>query len=565
MNKYTLIPSEIQYQASPSVDQEISISLDQTSQQLTEYERSVTINLAQVYDDERQGSIVFRPTFKVTYIYDNVITGSTNYLPFQYNLYYVSPEESSVSGIWKGFPQYYEFDFFRSSISDQHVEYRSKSAYTYNWTYYLTYPTSNDYSKKLFCSLEQIGNIVWNSGDGIPFSILNTKINGTSLISFNCVSPHGLTSGEFVELSLSYSGKKIFQVNSLGDGKFGSEENIFNILNIGYTGTTFSNNITGTFKRVINPDNLLETKSKYYIRRHKVLTNLEDLIVTKAGFEKNVFNEEKKFEFSSITPNKVSRISQKSSSNAYNFTVVDDVNILNLLDNQKRPISEIYLTIINKGFSGYFNYPYNNVGLKQGWEFNLTETTNSWWDGNNVNSNTNINVLSYTKNDGITRTFFYNQNLQKDDIIDGDFCEWNDFEQVERVISKYYHKIKYNQNVFQTSAYLNSNSPGYYYAPHNGMTLRVFSDFIETAPLNNSDGIPNYAYYSEANNEFRWRDIYSYGYIDQDGRGVDYPFLNKTHYPFTNVIFRLIPEGINYNNNLLGQSFSTKPLIDECE
>jgi len=43
MNKYTLIPSEIQYQASPSVDQEISISLDQTSQQLTEYDRFMTM------------------------------------------------------------------------------------------------------------------------------------------------------------------------------------------------------------------------------------------------------------------------------------------------------------------------------------------------------------------------------------------------------------------------------------------------------------------------------------------------------------------------------------------
>ena len=29
-----------------------------------------------------------------------------------------------------------------------------------------------------------------------------------------------------------------------------------------------------TFKRVLNPDNLLETTSKYYIRRHKVFTNI---------------------------------------------------------------------------------------------------------------------------------------------------------------------------------------------------------------------------------------------------------------------------------------------------
>jgi hypothetical protein len=41
--------------------------------------------------------------------------------------------------IWKGFPQYYEFDFYRPNITDQHITYEAKSAYTYNWTYYVSY------------------------------------------------------------------------------------------------------------------------------------------------------------------------------------------------------------------------------------------------------------------------------------------------------------------------------------------------------------------------------------------------------------------------------------------
>ena len=153
---------------------------------------------------------------------------------------------------------------------------------------------------------------------------------------------HGLTTGESVELSISYKNKNIFQVYSLGNGSFDSEPYIFNILNIGYTGNTFNNGTTGTFKRIINPQNL-ETKSKYYVREHKVLTNIDELDITKAGFEKNVFNEQKKFEYSSITPNKVSRISQKNSSNAYDITSSYDIDFVNLLDNQKRPISKIYL------------------------------------------------------------------------------------------------------------------------------------------------------------------------------------------------------------------------------
>ena len=138
MNRLTLIPSEIQFPEAPTVDQSIQIPLEEKRQVLTEYDRSSTIELEQVFDDERQACTVYRPTFKLTFIYGNTITGTTSYLPFQYNLYYVGAIESVSSGVWKGFPQYYEFDFFRPNISDQHVDYFTKSAYTYNWTYYFS-------------------------------------------------------------------------------------------------------------------------------------------------------------------------------------------------------------------------------------------------------------------------------------------------------------------------------------------------------------------------------------------------------------------------------------------
>jgi hypothetical protein len=238
---------------------------------------------------------------------------------------------------------------------------------------------------------------------------------------------------------------------------------------------------------------------------------------------------------------------------------------VNLLDNQKRPINEISLTIINKGYSGYFNQPFNRIGIKQGWEFNLTKTTNPWWDLNNEKSNSNVLTSDYTLTNGATKTFFYNLDLKKDDVMDGDFCEWNDYEQIERVVSPYYHKIKFNQSVFQTTDNYSTNSPGYYYKPHNSMTLRVFSDYIETGELETIDATPSWAFYSQTDQQFRWRDLYTYGFIDNLGRGVDYPFLNTAQYPYTNVVFRLIPEGINYNDNLQGFGVSVKPLVDECE
>jgi hypothetical protein len=564
VNKYTIIPSNFLYKSASFVDEKISISLDQTSQELTEYDRSQTLSLAQVYDDERQATDVYRPTFKVTYLYDNTYSGTTDYLPFQYNLFYVNSISSMTSSIWRGFPQYYEFDILRPPVDDQHINYKSKSAYTYNWNFYLTYAYNNNYEKKLTYFSETGNNINWVAKDGIPFTITNSTNNGSGVIRFECVASHGLTEGEYVELSLSYRNSNIFQVYRLGNGNFGSEEYIFNVMNIGYTGTTFNNGVTGTFKRVINPDNM-ETKSKYYVRENKVLTNVDDLIITKAAFEKNVFNEDRKFEYSSITPNKVSRISQKTSSNAYDMTSAYDLDFSNLKDNQKRPISEIFLTAIFKGYSGYFNQPNNNIGLKQGWEFNITKSANTWWDLNNTNSNTTIPVSGYTKTSGVTKTFYYNLNLKADDVIDGDFCEWNDYEQAERVASHYYQKIKYNQNVFQTTNNYSTNTPGFYYKSHNPMTIRVFSDYVETGDVEFVEQVPSWSFFSSSDQQFRWRDLYTYGFIDNLGRGVDYPYLNKSQYPFADIVFRLIPEGTNQNLRIQGVNGEIKPLIDRCE
>ena len=564
MNNYTIIPSGLQFKSAPLVDQEISFSLEEQSQQITEYDRSQSISLAQIYDDERQSGTIFRPTFKVNYLYSNTYTGTTNYIPFRDNLYYVDAIASNASGVWKGFPQYYEFDFYRPDVRDQHIRYQAKSAYTYNWTYYISYAYQNNYDKQLSYELNGT-SLNWLSSEGIPFYINNSLQNGNFVIAFQCVSPHGLSVGEYVELSFNYDGINLFQVYSLGNGLFDSDEYVFNIYNVGYTGRTFANRVTGTFKRVINPENILETKSKYYVREHKILTNLEDCIITKNGFEKNVFYEDKKFEFSSITPNKVSRVSQKNSSNTYNITVARDIDLNNIIDNQKRPVSELFLTIINKGYTGYFNEPTNGVAIKQGWKFNLTNTSNFWWDATNLNSNTKILTSNYTLTSGVTKTFYYNQNLMSGDTIDGDFCEWNDYEQLERVVSPYYHKIKYNQNVFQITQDVTTNPPGFYYEPHSPMTIRVFSDYVETGDLQFIDGIPNYAYFSNSDQQFRWRDLYGYGFIDNLNRGVDYPFLNFTQYPFKATQFRLIPEGINYNSGLLGVQYPVKPLIDGCE
>jgi hypothetical protein len=415
------------------------------------------------------------------------------------------------------------------------------------------------------------------ASDGIPFIITSGSDDNGNYITFKCPMKHGLLTGEFVELPFNYNGETIFQVNGLGDDGFGSEEYIFKIYNVGFTGTTFQNGTASTFKRIINKSNSGETMSEYYVRKHKILTNSDNAVLVNAGFDQNIFGVKRKYESKGYTPNKKARVSIKEGSQSYTLSLNNDIVINNLLDNQKRPISELFFTVMWKG---YFGYTFGRKGtsglykMKQGFGFNLpldptTKLPANWWRDNNLDSNTNFSLSTYNtplgiKQNGDKINFTYVNSLKKDNVLDGDFCEWNDYDQKERVISNLYHKITHNPEVFDTGI-VNSSSPnnpfGYYYQPHHSLTIREYSDYIEEGDKKNVINIPNYAYFSSTKNTFIWRDLYTYGYIDSDNIGVNYPFINGTHYPYRDIIFRIIPEGTNYIDNTI----IAEPTIDNCE
>ena len=359
-------------------------------------------------------------------------------------------------------------------------------------------------------------------------------------------------------------------MSSLGDGGAGSENYIFNVRNVGYTGSTFLTLSQGTFKRVLIPANSADTISEYYVRKHKILTNSECAVLVNAGYEQNVYNNKQKCEIKALTPNQIKRTSVKEGSRSYSLSFNCDVNTQTLLDNQKRPISQLYFTTLWRGYFGW------TQKLKQGWHFNTYLDKNKpqiWWDQNNANSNTIINQSQYNSLLG-NGPFFYNDFLVSGDTIDGDFCEWNNFEQLERVISEYQHKITYNNIWFTLSATTQDyyNSYGYFYQPHKAIQIRSFSDYIEEGDSLNVVGIPDYSYYSTTNALFRWKDLYPYGFIDTDGIGVDYPYLNDAHYPFLDSIFRITPETYNIPSDYglsgavpININTIPEPIVDECE
>ena len=213
---------------------------------------------------------------------------------------------------------------------------------------------------------------------------------------------------------------------------------------------------------------------------------------------------------------------------------------------------------------GWFNKPFvNQNGLQTaidiGWNFNFLENSvDTWWNHNNSLNKDNIPTNSYSLNG---QTFYYNEILNQGDVILGDFCEYNYMEQREYVLSRAIHKYSFNDILFQTTG--NQNYPdGYLYNPHHSIPIRAFSDYIENGTKDTVDNIPGYSWFSEYNNKWYWRDLYTYGYIDSDGIGVNNPFINGAHYPFLNCIFLQYP--IRRNNNVFSNEYQ-QITNDDCE
>jgi len=568
-----ILRNQNRFKGAPEQDYLIQVPLESQEREIIEGDRNVYLSQTSQFEEERQSSNVFRIGGKIVNIFDNGVSGYTSYTPFGNNLFYINGVEAKTINAnqnppqinaWKGYVQFDEFTFYRTSGISGHIPFYNKSASTYNWNIYVSYPVSGDTEQQMRYENTQFSAVTYfQASDGVPFVLQNTNPDGKSLVTFYCGVSHNLQIGEFVELSISSNGTNYFQVESLGDQYFGSEDKIFSIYNIGYT--AFTNNSTGTFKRVLDINNTGETTSQYYVRRHKILTSESDYDLTKLGFENNAFSNKKQLEYSALTPNGVSRVSVKDGSQTCGFTFTKDIDTSELLDNQGRPLSELFVTIMQKGYMGYFNKPYSNgyPGLLIGWDFNFLDGKDDiWW---NAASPTNKDLgLSTSSYNFSGKTFYYNNPLEVGDIISGDFCEWNDFVMTETVLSKMMHKFSYNPLIFSNSSPLNYES-GYFYQPHFSVPIRAFSTYIEVGAKETVDFIPDWSFYSETERQWRWRDLYPYGYIDTDGVGVDSPFLNDAHYPFSDILFLQVPTSFYRNINRPLVDYIVDPYIDGCE
>jgi len=565
-----IVKGSERFAGSPDDDMVLPLQLTQSEQQKIEGDRTTLLNIEERFNHERQISTKFRLVGKITHIFDNSITGKTSYTPFTNTLSYTNainlkinnPQPNSID--WQGYPQYDEFTFFRTKGIQNHVDYLPKSAGTYNWSIYVTYPSSNDGNQQMEYTddeFQTVNNFVVS--DGIPYVVKNRVENGKKLISLYCGYKHNVNPGEWVYLKNPVDGKHIFEVYSVGDSAYGNEDKVLNIFDFGYTGTGFNNQVTGNLKRIISLNNTGETMSRYYVRKHTVLTEPKNVDLHRMGFENNPFKKVQKLEYSALTPDNQQRISTVNGNQTFGFSIDRDIDIIGITDNQDRPISELFVTIINKGYMGWFNRPWinSNSALEVGWDFNFKNSVmDSWWYKDNPNNKDNIPYDNYQISN---IDFYYNRDLQIGDEIKGDICEWNDYDQKEVMLSKLSHKLSYNSDIIKgTIEGIAARPLGYSYNPHYSIQIRGISDYIETGQQDKVDDIPDYSFYSENNGEWRWRDFYQYGYIDTNGNGVNHPFLNNRHYPFSDIIFLLSP--ITKNNNVFNDIIFS-PITDNCE
>ena len=567
-NNINIIPSEKKYKGAPPLDSNINLTLEKTSRELIEGDRSVPLNSAQRFDKERQNISIYRLYGKIQPFIDNAFSGTANQGASQliYNLYTVGGNiDYGISPLeFKGYPAYSEFDFIRKDV-DESVGDET------NWNVYVTIPTS--------CLEPQPMTYVFEDGatplnffasDGIPFHVTNVTKGGRQLIQINCGAKHGLKVGEYVKLKIDgytfVNNNDTYPVYSVGNGKRKSNGYIYSIYvpSVNLINPITPNSV-GTFKRQLiksDPTSI----SNYYIIEHEVITNVKDYTLNKCAFSKGVFKRVDKFQGALENADAKEKVVTKSEYPTYLYSFTKDINVKKYLDNLQRPITTLYITIFLRNNLGYFNYlPIYGWGWNHPFYFEDTTISANEVRGGVSSPQTKSGVVVTTNG-----SLQSGEPLHPGDKLRGAFTEYNVHELKERTISEIQHTFNFNSDIFETDTGTNSR---FSYKPHYKVPIRTYSDYIESGDPRKIANIPNYATYFEIEKIWKWRDIYDIGFIEGTN-GVDYPFLNAAHYPKTDINFFVNRQvradafkNINYGESVGSGATDTQEniLIDGCE
>lgn len=557
MEKKRIILPEKKYAKAPAEDLDIKVSLSETKTLLVNDDRNIVLDANILFDDERNESLKYKIYGKLKMIFRNMyygnITGYTyldeisyiktdipteKYLPYNEFAFIrndICRETTSSSVISRDIP----FTGFTRTITNtgttRHQTITEENAAKHNWGLYLSYASNEDPYYEMTYTLSGGTSLSFLSGDGIPFRV-SDNIN-----KYDLTSPveHGMSEGEYIVID-----NVLFYINSIGDETYNSENYVITIFKSqipsGFTG--FDETII-TGKRCLDKNNISGTTSQYYIHKNKILTEVDDYLLEKIGFESPIFKNEKKVISDTII--------EKNRPESVLFDYIQPFELKGILNNLGYTPTDVYLTIIYKNGDGFFEYP-----PKVGYRFNFhDEWIDEHWDGDS-SIETGITTSDFTIGD---ETFTKGDDLEIGDEINGDFIEYIPTQLKERSICHAYHKIASRTDIFNhhqnDSDYYSGATPtnmfGLFYQPHYRIKLRELSPAVEISNSSNIDNLPQNAVFDENEEIWKWRDLYEHGYIDDLGYGTDFPFINGIHYVKTDINFYLMNE-VLFTNKIDG-------------
>jgi hypothetical protein len=582
-NKSIVLPSKL-YADAPDQDLSLRLDLEKSEGLLREGDRDIVLDLNDLFDQERNDCKSYKFYGKLKVIFKNLYSGSTDYNPLLQNLYLTGDGSNDV---FTGYIPYNEFAFLRNDVLREqnltlsgnnpggftqdlvftgqtgHTTITPMTAPYQNWNIFLSYVYSQDPNFQMNYTLSGGTNYSFLAQDGIPFEVTS---DGT-YYNFKSLVPHGMSEGEYIIISGGTLNNSVpitgrtFLINSVGDATYNSENYVVNVLiNQFPSGTTLSSVILG--KRCINKDKIDTTTSTYYVHKHKTLTDINDIIVDKIGFESTLFKDEKKLLFQNAF-GVYDYLVERNRMESVLFDFKEPFVLTGLTTNLNITPTDLYISVIFRNGNGYFEYP-----PKVGYSFNFHDTwIDQQFNGDSAKE-TSLNYVTFTSNTSNETAYVFQSGVTAPigTVLTGAFVEYNISEMNERIISESFHKIvnpvfifDYQQNnptVYSGAS--DTNLFGLYYQNHYRMMVRQLSPYIESAKTNDIYNLPEYTIYDPSENLWKWRNVYDHGYIDVDGYGTNYPFTNNCHYIKNDINFYIRNEYV-FTNKQNGIANFNKP------
>ena len=193
-----------------------------------------------------------------------------------------------------------------------------------------------------------------------------------------------------------------------------------------------------------------------------------------------------------------------------------------------------------------FNKDFDISGRYDGLTFPLTDLYLYAQYQPQINGNGDSETMSgktYDSTGGTVITGISATTLTIGDVVEGDVIEWNKLYYTQETINEqeYYITTPYDDSGGTTGLV-------WRYSPIIPLNIRVFEDDLQQANISgtsyaDSIAIPYYATKIDDDGNYVWRYLQDKGFFDPlTGEGTSFPFVNKKHYVFNNIILPVKPD-----------------------